>query len=70
MRTLVRRIDPHASVTLMPTHRRLRFRQVGRHWYGRVFALPLALLMRAAMFARFMPYLVVRITTDAASDES
>jgi SAM-dependent methyltransferase len=70
VRGLVRDVAPHARVEALSAHRRLRFRQVGRHWYGRVFAFPMDVLMRmsilgAGRFLRtspLMPYLVVRIT--------
>ena len=46
-------------------HRRFAFRQVGRHWYGRLMALPMALFFATAgrILARtpLNPYLVVEM---------
>lgn len=56
--TVVRPLSPH---------RRLRFEQVGRHWYGRVFALPMAMLLRSMNSVPWLarsalnPYLVIEI---------
>lgn len=69
LRTLVRAIDPAARVTIIPSRGRLRFQQVGRHWYGRLFALPMAALLVAMSVpglrwlggTMLNPYLVVEI---------
>lgn len=44
-------------------HRRFAFRQVGRHWYGKVFAAPMAMWFAIAgrWTAALNPYLVVEI---------
>lgn len=46
-------------------HRRFAFRQVGRHWYGRLMALPMALFFatagRVVAGTRLNPYLVVEM---------
>jgi len=55
------------SARAISPHRRFAFRQVGQHWYGRLFALPMALwfaVMRAIPFlarTALNPYLVVEI---------
>jgi SAM-dependent methyltransferase len=61
--------DASVSVTSLPTRGRLRFQQVGAHWYGRLFAIPMSALLRAMevpglrWLARspLNPYLVVEI---------
>lgn len=70
---LARDIDPSLRVRALSPHRRLRFEQVGRHWYGRAFAVPAALLLRAMNVAPWLarsplnPYLVVEIIRRAAA---
>jgi SAM-dependent methyltransferase len=69
LRALVRSVEPRASVAAVSPYDRLQFRQVGRHWYGRLFSLPMRALFRASAwragaFLRrtpLLPYLVVRI---------
>lgn len=64
---LAREVDPALEVRALSPHRRLRFEQVGRHWYGRLFALPVDLLLRsmrvvpALASSPINPYLVVEI---------
>ena len=70
---LARSADASARVVSLSSHRRLRFQQVGAHWYGRLFAMPMATLLRLMdlpglrWLARspLNPYLVVEITTSA-----
>lgn len=38
---LARRIEPVCGVSVRSPHRRLRFHQVGGHWYGRLFRFPM-----------------------------
>lgn len=38
---LARRIEPACRVSVRSPHRRLRFHQVGGHWYGRLFRSPM-----------------------------
>jgi SAM-dependent methyltransferase len=38
---LARRIEPACGVSVRSPHRRLRFHQVGGHWYGRLFRSPM-----------------------------
>ena len=42
IRRLARRIDAGLRVRVLSPHRRLRFHQVGAHWYGRAFRAPVA----------------------------
>jgi hypothetical protein len=61
-------LDPRLTVTAISSNRRLRFRQVRQHWYGRAFALPMQLLFaamdRIPRLARsgVNPFLVIRLT--------
>ncbi|MFI5302766.1 MAG: methyltransferase domain-containing protein [Polyangiales bacterium] len=65
---LAREVVPAVSVRPLSPDRRLRFEQVGLHWYGRAFAIPMRLMLRAMntlpSLARspLNPYLVVEIT--------
>jgi SAM-dependent methyltransferase len=47
VRGLFRDLAPTAAVRFHSPHRRLKFRQVGRHWYGAVLSLPARLFLRA-----------------------
>jgi SAM-dependent methyltransferase len=64
---LAREAEPAVSVRALSPHRRLRFEQVGRHWYGRAFAIPAGALLRAMNTFTWLarsplnPYLVVEI---------
>jgi SAM-dependent methyltransferase len=66
---LVRQIDPSLHVTALSPSGRLQMKQVRRHWYGRLFALPMRLMLaatklpglRALARSRINPYLVVEI---------
>ncbi len=42
IRALARRSVPACRVSVRSPHRRLRFNQVGAHWYGRLFRAPVA----------------------------
>ncbi len=42
LRRLAARLDPPLFVSVRSPHRRLRFNQVGAHWYGRLFRAPMA----------------------------
>lgn len=42
IRRLAARLDPPLVVCVRSPHRRLRFNQVGAHWYGRLFRAPMA----------------------------
>jgi SAM-dependent methyltransferase len=67
---LAREADASTSVVSLSSRRRLRFRQVGAHWYGRLFAVPMATLLRLMEVPAFRwlarsplnPYLVLEIT--------
>jgi SAM-dependent methyltransferase len=54
----------HTVVAHSP-HRRFAFRQVGRHWYGKIFALPMrvlfALMGERIATSAMNPYLVVEV---------
>jgi len=56
---------PRMHIIAHSPHRRFAFRQVGRHWYGRLLAWPVALAFALAgpLFARtaLNPYLVLEI---------
>lgn len=60
----IRALVPNA-VAVSP-YNRLQFRQVGRHWYGRLLSLPMRALFFVSRFLApvrpWMPYLVVKIT--------
>lgn len=62
---LVHAVDPSARVRAVSPHRRFAFRQVGRHWYGKLMALPMAAFFATVggLFAStaLNPYLVVEI---------
>jgi SAM-dependent methyltransferase len=70
IRTLARDNDVRA----ISPHRRFAFRQVGRHWYGRVFSAPVSMLfalMKALPYlarTALNPYLVVEIRKSARRD--
>jgi SAM-dependent methyltransferase len=59
------------SVSLVPVGRRLRFRQVGRHWWGRLFTAPMRAFLSVldwlvscgvtVLPGRLSPFLVVRL---------
>jgi SAM-dependent methyltransferase len=53
------------GVTAHSPHRRFAFKQVGRHWYGKLMAIPMTMFfaMAGKLFARtaLNPYLVVEI---------
>lgn len=63
-----------ARIRAISPHRRFRFQQVGQHWYGRVFALPVAMwfaVMRAVPAlapTALNPYLVVEIRKSGRRD--
>lgn len=64
-----RLVEPRATVTLQSARDRFAFRQVGRHWFGRLLRGPAAAFLRALDLAPLRPlapfvtpYLVVRIT--------
>ena len=65
---LAREVDPALRVRALSPHRRLRFEQVGRHWYGRAFAVPADVLLRLMNVVPWLarsplnPYLVVEIS--------
>ena len=66
-----------ASVLLLPVGRRLRFRQVGHRWWGRLFTVPMRAFMAGldrlthrgvtGLPSRFSPFLVVRLIETQAS---
>ena len=66
---LARSADKRARAVSMSARGRLRFQQVGAHWYGRLFAIPMAVLLRAMEIPGFRwlarsalnPYLVIEI---------
>ena len=63
------------TVTPISPNRRLRFKQVGQHWYGRAFAAPMqlffALMDRVPWLAAtaLNPYLVLRLRLTASARE-
>jgi SAM-dependent methyltransferase len=61
----LRALLPHAEMVAVSPYNRLQFRQVGRHWYGRILSLPMRALFFASRLVPFvrpvMPYLVVQI---------
>ena len=69
IRSLCAGLDRSLSVTPLSPHRRLRFNQVGGHWYGRLFRMPMKAfyrLMSVPAFGflaatRLNPYLVLEI---------
>jgi SAM-dependent methyltransferase len=69
VRKLVRSLQPAAHIRALSPHRRFAFRQVGRHWYGRIFSLPMAAWLflislpglRALSRTALNPYLVIEI---------
>jgi SAM-dependent methyltransferase len=69
VRDIVRAIQPDAALRAISPHRRFAFRQVGRHWYGRLFALPMTAWLflmslpglRALSRTSLNPYLVIEI---------
>jgi SAM-dependent methyltransferase len=72
LRTYVR----DGRITLLPLHKRLRFRQISRKWWGRLLAGPASLFLRvldalprslaAPLLGLLYPFLVVRIPGLAA----
>ncbi len=70
VRALCNRIDRGLTVRALSPERRLRFRQVSSHWYGRAFRTPMAILQRGMSkpLFRFLaaspinPYLVIEIS--------
>jgi len=68
VRRYVRELGGH-SVSPLGPYRRLRMRQVGGHWYGKLFRWPMIALLRLMSFPglRFLagsalnPYLVLRV---------
>jgi SAM-dependent methyltransferase len=70
--------DGTARVGSLPTRGRLRFQQVGAHWYGRLFAIPMAVLLRIMevpglrWLARspLNPYLVIEIERGVENQKS
>jgi SAM-dependent methyltransferase len=62
------------DVRALSPHRRFAFRQVGRHWYGRVFSAPISMLFALMKVLPFLartalnPYLVVEIKKSARRD--
>ena len=66
---IVHALAPNARLRALSPHRRFAFRQVGRHWYGRIFALPMTawLFLMSLPGLRFLsrsplnPYLVIEI---------
>jgi SAM-dependent methyltransferase len=69
VRRLAARLDPPLLVTVRSPYRRLRFNQVGAHWYGRVFRAPMAAFYAFTAVPGFTwlagtalnPYLVLEI---------
>lgn len=67
VRRYARDADSQTKVRALSPHRRLRFEQVGRHWYGRLFAWPVDILLRSMRVFPWLarsplnPYLVVEI---------
>ena len=69
VRTLIARAGGATSIEAISPFRRLQFRQTGRHWYGRLLALPMSVLLRSMQYRplRFLagsplnPFLVIRI---------
>ncbi len=63
-----------AEVRALSPSRRFAFRQVGQHWYGRLFSLPMAMWLAAMKVVPFLartatnPYLVVEIRKSAHRD--
>jgi hypothetical protein len=53
IRRLAASVDPRLRVSVRSPHRRLRFNQVGGHWYGRVFRAPMAGLYALTSVAGF-----------------
>jgi SAM-dependent methyltransferase len=75
IRDIVRALEPDAQIRALSPRRRFAFQQVGRHWYGRLFALPMTawLLLISLPGLRFLarsplnPYLVIEIRRDGPS---
>lgn len=71
---VVRLVDPGLDVKPVPPFGRLRFKQVGRHWYGKLFAVPMSLWLRAMGVLPWLaksalnPYLVVEIQRVASRE--
>ena len=69
VRGLLRDLGPTTTVRFHSPHRRLKFRQVGRHWYGAALSLPARLFLRAMAVppltflasSRANPFLVVEV---------
>lgn len=70
----IRTLARDNSVRAISPHRRFAFRQVGQHWYGRVFSAPMAMLFALMKFVPVLartalnPYLVVEIRKTARRD--
>ena len=62
---LARAVDPGSRVRALSPHRRFAFKQVGRHWYGKLLAIPMTVFYATvgSLFAStpLNPYLVVEI---------
>jgi SAM-dependent methyltransferase len=69
IRRLAARLNPHLFVSVLSPHRRLRFNQVGDHWYGRLFRVPMRSFYKLTSTpgftwlagTRLNPYLVLEI---------
>ncbi len=69
IRSLAARTDSALRVTVRSPHRRLRFNQVGGHWYGRLFRAPVAAFYALTSVPGFTwlagtplnPYLVLEV---------
>jgi SAM-dependent methyltransferase len=69
VRNILREIEPTVTLRALSPHRRFAFRQVGRHWYGRLFALPMTAWLflmsvaglRTLSRTALNPYLVIEI---------
>jgi SAM-dependent methyltransferase len=74
VRRHLREIDPAATARFHSPDRRLHFRQVRSHWYGRVFSMPARMFLRLMLYPPFHylaasplnPFLVVEITRGAS----
>lgn len=73
---LVKRVGPACSVSVRSPHRRLRFNQVGGHWYGRLFRAPMKAFYALTSMPGFTwlartalnPYLVLEVRRAGSSD--
>lgn len=70
----IRTLARDNAVRAISPHRRFAFRQVGQHWYGRMFSAPVAMLFALMTILPFLartplnPYLVVEIRKTARPD--